>query len=88
VALVITDDLEERKASIIKDKRTSAIGTTLTVIANVSPSSLIPSTLMMKAVHSFVTSVLTRDTWRHIQEGGNLHSHRRENLKSYVISNW
>jgi hypothetical protein len=29
-------------------------------------------------------SVLTRLTWRHIPEGGILHSHRRDNLKSYI----
>jgi hypothetical protein len=30
------------------------------------------------------TSVHTRSTWRHIPEDGILHSHRRENLKSYI----
>jgi hypothetical protein len=30
------------------------------------------------------TSVLTRSTWRHIPEDGILHSHPRENLKSYM----
>jgi hypothetical protein len=29
-------------------------------------------------------SVHTRSTWRHIPEDGILHSHRRENLKSYM----
>jgi hypothetical protein len=35
------------------------------------------------------TSVLTRTTWRNIQEDAILHSHRRENLKSYnVVLSW
>jgi hypothetical protein len=32
------------------------------------------------------TSVLTRPTRRNIPEGGILHSHRRENLKSYITN--
>jgi hypothetical protein len=31
------------------------------------------------------TSVLTRATRRHVSEDGILHSHRRENLKSYIF---
>jgi hypothetical protein len=38
---------------------------------------------MMEAIGNFETSVLTRATPRNIQEDGILHSHRRENLKSY-----
>jgi hypothetical protein len=38
---------------------------------------------MMEAIHSSETTVLTRATWRNIPENGILHSHRRENLKSY-----
>jgi hypothetical protein len=33
------------------------------------------------------TSVHTRSTRRHIPEDGILHSHRRENLKSYILLN-
>jgi hypothetical protein len=38
---------------------------------------------MMEAIHSTETSVHTRPSRRHIPEDGILHSHRRENLKSY-----
>jgi hypothetical protein len=43
------------------------------------------STLKMEAIRFPETSVHTTTTRRHIPEDGNLHSHRRENLKSY---NW
>jgi hypothetical protein len=36
-------------------------------------------------MRSSETSVLTRSTPRHVSEGGILHSHRFENLKSYII---
>jgi hypothetical protein len=54
----------------------------LFVTANVVPSSPILVTLMMKALRSSETSVLTRPTRRKIREDGILHSHRREHLKS------
>jgi hypothetical protein len=38
---------------------------------------------LVRAPRSSETSVLTRATRRHISEEGILHSHRRENLKSY-----
>jgi hypothetical protein len=52
-------------------------------MANI-PSLLILATLMMEALSSSETSVLTRATWRNIPEDGILHSHLRENLKSYI----
>jgi hypothetical protein len=47
------------------------------------PSSPILVTLMMEAISSSETSVLTRATQRNIPKGTIPHSHRRENLKSY-----
>jgi hypothetical protein len=61
----------------------------LLVAACVVPSSAILVTLMIEAISSFETSVLTRATWRNIPENGILHSHRRENLKSYIaLTGW
>jgi hypothetical protein len=44
------------------------------------------STLKIEAIRSSETSVNTTSTRRHIQEDCFLHSHLRENLKSYILA--
>jgi hypothetical protein len=48
--------------------------------ANIVPSSLILSTLMMESIRPSETSVLTKATRRDIPEDGTFRSHRCEDL--------
>jgi hypothetical protein len=59
------------------------------VTAYVVPSSPIVIAVVMDALGSSETSVLTSATRRKITENGILRSHRCENLKSYIaLTGW
>jgi hypothetical protein len=57
----------------------------LLLTASVVPTSPILVTLIMEALSSSETSDFTRAKRRNVREDAILHSHRRENLKSYFV---
>jgi hypothetical protein len=84
VAHVRTGDSEELSSYIIRVTRIGEL-----VTANVVLISPILVTLIMEAIGSSETSVLTRATQRNISEDYIGHSHRREYLKSYIaLTGW
>jgi hypothetical protein len=85
---VLTYVSEERIASILRveeKKKKKSASEPAWIGANRLSIFSFSSTLNMETTHSSETSVNTICTRRHIPEDCFLHSHRRENLKSYIL---
>jgi hypothetical protein len=89
----VADVSEERNASVIRVTRigeleTLAVTTNRRILRS-TPSSSVLVTLMMEVICFSETSVLTGASRRNIPEDGILHSHRCEDLKSYIaLTGW
>jgi hypothetical protein len=81
---LVRSDVSEKRISSICSVQISA--SSLQPPAHAGSSLADFTTLKMETIRSSEMSVHTRSTRRHIPEDGIVHSHRRENLKSYIIT--
>jgi hypothetical protein len=83
LALVRSDISEECITYIIRVTGIAELGTMLAVTS--SQSMLQSNTLMLEAIRVSEMSVLIRATRCNVPDDGILHSHRRGNLRSYIV---